>query len=85
MATTVRKWGNSLGVRIPKAIAEQASLGEGSAVEVSVDEAGNITIRPKHRPKRRRRVTLKELLSKIKPGQRHGEWNKSEPAGKEII
>ncbi len=28
MATTVQKWGNSLGIRVPKAIAEQTNLAD---------------------------------------------------------
>jgi len=36
MRTKIRKWGNSLGLRIPKALAEEISVGEGSAVEITV-------------------------------------------------
>ena len=34
MITTVQKWGNSLGVRIPKPLAEDTRLHEGSQVDV---------------------------------------------------
>ena len=36
MATKIQKWGNSLGVRIPKALAEQLGLTAGTRVEVSM-------------------------------------------------
>ncbi|MFO0655400.1 MAG: AbrB/MazE/SpoVT family DNA-binding domain-containing protein [Polyangia bacterium] len=34
MCSQVTKWGNSLAIRIPKAIAEQLSLAEDSAIDV---------------------------------------------------
>ena len=34
MKTTVQKWGNSLALRLPKALAEEAKIREGSKVEL---------------------------------------------------
>jgi antitoxin MazE len=82
MATTVQKWGNSLGVRIPKALAEQADLTEGTEVEVEATDGG-LTIRP--RRKQRRRYKLSELLAQVKPQHRHGEIHKGGPRGRELI
>lgn len=45
MRTTIRKWGNSLGVRIPSALAEDAHLHEGVEVDVTVRE-GQLVIVP---------------------------------------
>ena len=45
MRTTVRKWGNSLGVRIPRALAEDARLHEGAEVDVTVRD-GHLVIVP---------------------------------------
>lgn len=42
--TQVAKWGNSLGLRLPKSGAREARLDEGSTVDVSVDN-GTIVIR----------------------------------------
>lgn len=36
MANTVSRWGNSLAVRIPKALAAQAGLGDGTHVALQV-------------------------------------------------
>jgi antitoxin MazE len=36
MPNTVSRWGNSLAVRIPKSLAEQAGLGDGTAVALQV-------------------------------------------------
>ncbi len=45
MRTTVRKWGNSLGVRIPSALAEDVRLHDGAEVDVTVRE-GQLVIVP---------------------------------------
>lgn len=67
MTTTVQKWGNSLAVRIPTNIAEQAAIEQGSEVEIQVNEQC-ITLIPK-----RRKPTLDELLAMITPENRHAE------------
>jgi antitoxin MazE len=82
MATTVQKWGNSLGIRIPKSVAEQVQLEIGTEVEFETTD-GVLTIRPRRR--RRRKYKLSELLAKMKPQHRHGEWDKSGPRGREVI
>jgi antitoxin MazE len=38
MRAKVSKWGNSLGLRLPKAIADEAQLTEGQIVNVSVKD-----------------------------------------------
>ena len=38
--TRISKWGSSLAVRIPKAIAEEWGVKEGTAIELSRDETG---------------------------------------------
>lgn len=57
MQATITKWGNSLAVRLPKHIAEQTRLDEGSSVELTVDPDGSLRIVPT-----RRKPTLSELL-----------------------
>ena len=54
----ISKWGNSLAIRIPQAIAEQASLNEGDYVEMALDNDGAIVLRPT-----RRKYELSELVS----------------------
>lgn len=79
MRTKVRKWGNSLGVRIPKAFAEEAVLGEGSAVDVSVSE-GRIVVTPVAA----RRYTLDTLLAGVTRENRHAEITTGRPRGQEV-
>jgi len=50
------KWGHSLAVRLPKAMAKEVGLHEGSDIRLSV-ESGGLVIKPA-----RRRYTLSELL-----------------------
>jgi antitoxin MazE len=73
------KWGNSLAVRIPKGVAEQARLQEGDAVLIEV-RGGRIEVRPAQRI-----PTLEELVAQITPGNRHEETDWGPDVGKEII
>jgi antitoxin MazE len=79
MATTtqVSKWGNSLGLRLPKSIAREAHLDEGDTVDVSVDN-GAIVIRPS-----RPRYSLAELVDRITARNRHAETDWGKPLGHE--
>lgn len=77
---TVQKWGNSLGIRFPKAIAEQANLREGTQVEFAVND-GLLTIRPP----RRRKYTLEKLLRKAKGPSPHRALDRGGPVGRELI
>ena len=76
--TTVSKWGNSLAVRIPLAIAKQASLDEGDPVALVLDSNGGIVLRPT-----RRRYKLSELVGRITPKNRHRETDWGPPQGEE--
>jgi antitoxin MazE len=82
MATTIQKWGNSLGIRIPKALAEQVSLLDGSEVEL-IAEGGVLTIRPVRG--RRRKYTLAALLAKAKGPNPHRKLMAGGPRGREIL
>ena len=76
--TTVSKWGNSLAVRIPLAIAKQASIGEGDCVALELNSDGGILLRPT-----RRRYELSELVARITPKNRHRETDWGQPEGEE--
>ena len=38
MQTMISKWGNSLALRLPRLVAEQARLVEGTTVDLEVDD-----------------------------------------------
>jgi len=77
-STQLSKWGNSLGLRLPKAVAREVHLGEGDTVEVSVDN-GTIVIRPSQP-----RYSLEELVRRITPKNRHNETDWGGPLGDEV-
>ena len=77
---TVQKWGNSLGIRVPKAVADQVRLRKGTQVEFDTS-GGLLTIRPK----RRRRYTLSGLLGASKGRHAHRELDRDKPVGREIL
>ncbi len=73
--STVAKWGASLAIRIPKAIAEQWGVREGSAVEL-VSRGEQVVIRKK-------RYDLAEMLERVSPDNLHSEVDFGPPAGRE--
>jgi antitoxin MazE len=62
MIIEFRKWGNSLAVRIPKAMADAIKVSDGKRAEIKI-ENGALVLRPFVKPKRKSRYTLEELLS----------------------
>lgn len=74
----ISKWGNSLAVRIPLAIAKQANLGEGDCVKLALDRDGGIVVRPA-----RRRYELADLVARITPKNRHRPTDWGPPQGEE--
>ena len=77
MNIKVAKWGNSLGVRIPKPIADESQIAEGDEIEITV--VGNeIVIKPCS-PK----YTLDWLLEGMSEENLHGEVDWGEPVGRE--
>ena len=50
MRTKIQKWGNSLGLRIPKSFAEEVRVEAGSTVDITVDR-GRLIIRLARRNK----------------------------------
>lgn len=71
----VQKWGNSLSIRIPKALAMEVGLEEGSEIDLDVED-GHLVIKP-------RTNTLEDLLSKITPDNLHSEIQTGDPQGRE--
>ena len=79
MQTRIQKWGNSLGLRIPKAFAEEAGVQAGSEVDISVED-GDLIIRPIRLP----RYELRILLRRVTAKNVHDEVETGEPVGREV-
>lgn len=77
MKTHVAKWGNSLALRLPKALVETHGLAEGSEVELT-EQGDGILLR-----RAGKRYKLEDLLKGIKPGNRHAAMETGKAVGKE--
>ena len=78
-ATQIVKWGNSLAVRIPKPVAEEAGLGEGDSVSLQAAE-GQIALRRSDGV-----PTLQELVAQIDEQNRYLETRTGRDRGKEAV
>lgn len=78
MIAKIQRWGNSLGLRIPKNVAQDIRLQEGSQVDLSIEE-GRLIVAPL-----KRKYTLKELADQITPENMHGETDWGPPVGNEV-
>jgi antitoxin MazE len=75
----VVKWGNSLAVRIPKPLAEEAGVREGDPIVIEATE-GIINLRPQQRV-----PTLRELVAQMTPENRYDEIRTGPERGKETV
>jgi antitoxin MazE len=79
MITKVQKWGNSLGVRIPKSFASEVQFEDGSAVDISLIN-GNVVLKPVER----KRYKLEDLVSGITSRNMHLELDTGRAVGREV-
>lgn len=76
----ILKWGNSLAVRIPKPIAEEAKLKPGDPLEIEVAGHGAVQLR-----RVGKLPTLTELVAQINPENRYSEISAGPEIGKEVV
>ena len=79
MTATIQKWGNSLALRIPLAVAKQIHVQEGDPVTLKVSAAG-LTVKPA--PKR---LSLDDLLAQVTPENLHPATEWGADAGREVL
>jgi antitoxin MazE len=79
MKARMVKWGNSLAVRIPKPMAEEARLKEGDLLEIEAEE-GHIDLR-----KATKVPSLSKLVAEITPENRYQEVSTGPETGKESV
>jgi antitoxin MazE len=75
----IAKWGNSLGLRVPRDVAARVGLTEGARVDIEACDDGRIII-----TRSRRRFTLEELLAGMTPEREHV-LEDDGPRGEEIL
>ena len=76
LKTRVSKWGSSLAVRIPKAIAEEWGVQEGTQIELTRDNNGINLRKPKY--------DLDEMIASIDPDNLPPYLWDDQPRGKEV-
>ena len=77
MAVTLQRWGNSLGIRLPRPLLDQLGLGEGAQLDVRLDGDKLIVARASPRPR------MSDLLEGVTPEDRPEEVDWGPPVGKE--
>lgn len=78
MQTRVQKWGNSLGVRIPRGLAEQIGLGAGTEVSL-IAKDGELVVKPALPT----RLNLDDLLEGVTADNLHSSVDTGEAVGLE--
>ncbi|GHT78468.1 multidrug transporter MatE [Actinomycetota bacterium] len=82
---TIRKWGNGLGILIPKKVYEDVGLSIGDQVDIQANPDGAIIMRPETpKYKRHKKVTIEELFAGYKGDYVPTECDWGSPVGKEI-
>lgn len=78
MELQIGKWGNSLGIRLPKHVLEALHLGAKDRVSCAVED-GKLILKPVSHQKK---YTLEELLAKVQEPSEEVSWGK--PEGEEL-
>ena len=79
MRTHLKKWGNSLALRIPKAFAIEIGLKQDSPIELSLVN-DQLVIKPVAETQ----LTLEQLLAQVTEDNLHEEIKTGESVGKEV-
>jgi antitoxin MazE len=75
----VVKWGNSLAIRIPKAVAKEAKFREGDMLVIEVVD-GQVKLRHAEAV-----PTLQELVAQITPENRYAEMSSGRETGRKMV
>ena len=81
IVTKIKKWGNSLAIRIPSFVAKELRLRYETTVDLKIEDY-NIILSLKSKKKR---YSLEKLLSKITPDNIPEKIDFGPPVGKELI
>ncbi len=79
MQVLLSKWGNSLGLRLPKALTAEIGVTDGQKVEVRA-EGGRIIVEPVRAP-----LTWEKMMENTTPEAMREAWDWGEDVGREII
>ncbi|ROL62444.1 AbrB/MazE/SpoVT family DNA-binding domain-containing protein [Bacteroidetes/Chlorobi group bacterium ChocPot_Mid] len=79
METISKKWGNSLGIRLPKVMAEHLNINDGSLLELRLEKDYIKII-----PIKKQKIKLKDLLSMVNKNNIHNDIETGPPIGNEV-
>ncbi len=79
MKVAVQKWGNSLAVRIPKAIAIESNIRQGTEVNLALEQGRVVLI-----PVETSEYTLEGLLAQVTKDNLHEAVDTGPPQGREV-
>lgn len=80
MTTTIQKWGNSQGVRIPKILLDSINWSENEEVSINIEEDKLVI----EKAKTQNRKNIKELFKDYNGEYKPEEIDWGEPEGEEI-
>lgn len=80
MVSKIQKWGNSLGLRIPKVFAQEINMRLGSRIEMKIENESLVI-----QPFKARKYKLEFLLAKIRPSNIPIVVDFGKPVGKEVF
>ena len=78
METVIKKWGNSLGIRIPSNLTKEYGMSDGSTVEFIQRKEGLVLV-PKNK-----KSQLFEMLAKVDAKNLHSEEDFGSSEGNEV-
>lgn len=81
MRTKAQKWGNSLAIRVPRGVAEEASIQAGDVLEIVVIKGRIVLARTQLA--QRLRYPLSDLVRRISTKNRYREVDFGAPTGRE--
>jgi antitoxin MazE len=77
----VKKWGNSLAIRLPKEVVDKLGVIDGMHIRIDIHESKKeVTLRPQQKVV----PSLEELVKKITPSNLHPETDWGAPRGNEF-
>ena len=79
MTTTIQKWGNSQGIRIPKILLDSINWSENEEVSINIEEDKLVI----EKAKTQNRKNIKELFKDYKGEYKPKEIDWGEPEGEE--
>ncbi|OGU14981.1 MAG: hypothetical protein A2X61_06290 [Ignavibacteria bacterium GWB2_35_12] len=79
MEAVVKKWGNSLGVRIPKPFTEKLKINNNTVINIDISDDSIII-----KPQKEKKYSLRKLVEGINSKNIHKEIDTGKPVGREV-